>query len=160
VATRWQTLWIELGRPRKIELPPESQTESNGLDLLASREEFLQNACPKRRCSSEKVSGFQERLANANITQQLEDRTFGIGDKRAIGVALKPRNPKERVRFFIEETPAVVGTGKMAGEPRGQRSRCPSIELQFWLLGDVVPHALPVKRRLAADVETLEVALQ
>jgi hypothetical protein len=66
---------------------------------------------------------------------------------------------EQRLRLFLEEPLAVVLGRKPFGEPRGQASGLPAVEMENRALRHIVADTVPVERRLAADMQPFEAPL-
>jgi hypothetical protein len=71
---------------------------------------------------------------------------------------MEGRDSEQRIRPLVEQSEPAVAVREAVAEPRWQRAGCPAVEQQLRLLLDVVPHAVPVERGPAADVEAREAA--
>ena len=140
-----ESLRIQLGRPRQPEFSSEGETEANRLDLLASREQFLQDGRAQRRSSLQQIPRFLKWLLNANVAQQFEDGALRLRHEGAVGLFLKARDSEQRSGLLIEQAETSVVAGEGVREPRGQWSGCPPVQAQLRTLGDVVPDTVPVE---------------
>ena len=107
-------------RAQKLALICISRCRQLTEQLLASLEERGQRHRLGRHTRERSFVGKLEVLRRRE--QYFVDRTIVAGEVHDKG----PSNVR------CDTTVREVGTGKTAGEPRGQRSRCPSIELQSW----------------------------
>ena len=94
-----------------------ASTEPHGFDLLASCEQFLQHRGPQRWRAFKQVAGFLERLSDTDLAEQFEDRSFGVGHERTVGVALEAGDAQQSVGLFVEEAAPVEATREMFHEP-------------------------------------------
>ena len=63
-------------------------------------------------------------------------------------------------RALVEQALTMVFSREALGEPFREAPGLPAVEMKDGALGDVLADAVPVERRLAADVQPLELSLQ
>lgn len=72
---------IELAYPWLGELAPELQAEAHRLDAAASLEELTQDTSAQVVAALHELTRFLQRLANADLAQELKERAFWRRDE-------------------------------------------------------------------------------
>jgi hypothetical protein len=123
-------------------------------------QQFTQHVGPHAVSAFDEFAGFLQRLAHADFAQQLQQSALRRRNLRRPAAFLEQADLQQGFRLLVEQPLSVVFSGKALCEPFWQMPRGPAIKMQSGLLRHVLAQAIPVKRRLAAYVQPLELALQ
>ena len=103
---------------------------------------------------------FLQRLANADLAQDLEQRALRRRDERSTLAILEGPDVPQRVGTFLEQPLAMVLSGKALREPLREPPGLTAVEVQDRPLGHVMADPMPVERGLAADMQACGATLK
>ena len=136
------------------------QAQTDSLDARATLEQAAQHVGPQTISAFDHFARFLQWLADANFAQQLQEGAFWGGHERGILAVVEGLDKEHRVGLLFEEPLAVVFRRKALGEPIREAARFPAIKIENRPLGHVVADAVPIKRGLAANMQSIEATLQ
>src|SRR5579872_2949488 len=160
IAASGQLGWIELAGPRLGEVATELQAKAHGLDAGAALEQVAQHGGTQAVGAFDQLTRFLQRLPDADFAQHFQQCAFWRRDERGILVVLEGSDMKQGLGALVEQALAMVLGRKALGEPLRKAPGFPAIKVDDRSLGEVLAYAVPVERGLAADMQSIEAALQ
>jgi len=124
----------------------ELQAEAHGLDAGAPLEQIAEHIGAQAVAALSQLARFLQRLADANLAQDLEQRTLWRRDKRCAFAVLERPNLQRGIGSLIEQPLAVI-FGRETREALGKAPGLPAIEMKDGPLGHVVANAMQERER-------------